>query len=176
MHATIAIAPRRPKKNVVQRTGHMYSTAPSPAPGVVVSAYAIVATPIGPSAASPQRGSREPIATSSAVIAIATRTGGIAKPGSPGSKPSIEPSKAAPPYIAAAVYAISLLSKRSLSSEGPTPLISAHGPQYASLDVSSGSSWRRGSAIGARGAVTAPLRTVYLRYGPDTRQEGHSGA
>ncbi len=64
---------------------------------------------------------------SAAVAAIETRTGASAKLGSPGRKPSMQPSKAAPPYMAAAVYAISSLFSLSLSSERLTPLVSASG-------------------------------------------------
>ena len=67
--ATIAIAPRRPKKNVLHSTGHTYSTAPSPAPGVAASASPISTTPIGPSSDSAARGSRGPNSTSRSTIA-----------------------------------------------------------------------------------------------------------
>ena len=83
------------------------------------------ATPIGPSSARHQRGSRGPTSASTDTIASETTTGAIAKLGSPGRKPSIEPSKAAPPYIAAAVYAMSFLFRLRLCSEDLTQSISA---------------------------------------------------
>ena len=135
MQATIATAPRRPKKKVVQSDG------PDVEDGAVAGARGRAqrdtrsgrrrsarAAPV-PSAAAAARA-----APADTVTPIATNDRHDAKLGSPGRKPSIEPSNAAPPYIAAAVYAISCLFRRSLASEGLTLHVSALGWRDSSPD------------------------------------------